>query len=80
MVIRILSSKQTQVAQSKIKAWQNSNAFNQAESITASEWSKCSRSLVNNEFGIDAKRLGIRILDNQEIEETLAENKSKREN
>lgn len=63
----------------KIKAWQNSNAFKQAESITGSEWVQVSGHWSTNEFGIDARDWELDPLDNQGIEETLAGNKSKRE-
>ena len=63
----------------KIKAWQNSNAFNQAESMKGNEWVHVQGHWSANEFGIDAKDWVIELLDTKEIEETLAGDESTRE-
>lgn len=63
----------------KLKAWQDSNAFTQSESLQGNEWIKVQGHWSNNEYGIDARDWEIKELEPKEIEETLAGDEQTRE-
>ena len=56
----------------KLKAWQDSKAFTQSESLQGNEWVKVQGHWSNNEYGIDARDWEIQELEPKEVEETLA--------
>ena len=64
----------------KLKAWQDSAAFSQAESLNGNEWVKIQGHWSSNEYGIDARDWKLSNLEEEEIANVLAgteETKSK---
>ena len=56
----------------KLKAWQDSPAFPQAESLRGGEWVRAEGHWSSGEYGIDARDWGLRPLEDEEISAVLA--------